>query len=96
MKQHTVIKVWVDADECLAHYLCVHEVPSVFEEREGSVAVHIKPDVDIQLLRNESERLFWAAAICPVSAIKLQLETGEVVDGDSEIVKTFIACQRRT
>ena len=71
-------------------------MPSVFEEREGAVSVHIKPDVDIQLLRNESEGLFWAAAICPVSAIKLKLETGEVVDGDSKIVRNFIACQRRT
>nr|WP_315491631.1 ferredoxin [uncultured Rhodoferax sp.] len=96
MKQHTVVEVWVDADECLAHYLCVHEAPNIFEEREDAVSVHIKPHIDIQLLRNESENLFWAAAVCPVSAIKLKLETGEVVDGDSEVVKNFIACQRRT
>ncbi|RYX80092.1 ferredoxin [bacterium] len=96
MKQHTVIKVWVDTDVCLAHYLCVHEAPRVFEEREGAVSVHIKPEADTQLLRDESENLFWAAAICPVSAIKLKLDTGEVIDGDSEIIKQFIACQRRT
>jgi ferredoxin len=89
MPQHTVKNVWVDQDFCCAHYICVAEAPLVFEEREGQWTVQVLESADSQVLGQSTEALFRAAAVCPVSAIKLTLETGEVVDGDSAIIKAY-------
>jgi len=90
MLQHAVKSVWVDQDVCLAHYICVAEAPLVFEEREGQWTVQVLESADSQVLGQSTEALFLAAAVCPVRAIKLTLETGEVVDGDSEIIKAYL------
>ena len=90
MPQHTVKNVWVDQDVCLAHYICVAEAPLVFEEREGQWTVQVRESAGSQVLGQNTGALFLAAAVCPVSAIKLTLETGEVVDGESEIIKAYL------
>lgn len=95
MSSHKVIKVWVDTEVCLAHYLCVGESPKVFEQKENVWSVQIKPSADSQVLHAESDNLLWAAAICPVRAIQLTLEDGGVVDGDSELVKIFTKSRSR-
>ena len=95
MPQHTVKNVWVDQDLCLAHYICVAEAPLVFEDREGHWTVQVRDSADSQVLAQSTEALFLAAAVCPVSAIKLTLETGEVVDGDSEIIKACLKLGRK-
>jgi ferredoxin len=96
MPQHIVTNVLVDQEVCLAHYMCVTEAPLVFEEREGQWAVQVIESADSQVLVQSTEALFFAAAVCPVRAIKLTLETGEVVDGDSEIVKAYLKLGHKT
>ena len=91
MTQLEVVKVWIDADECLSHHLCVEDVPSIFEFPAESISAQVKSNVDRGLLAQNSKRLLLAAARCPVAAIKLELQSGAVVDGDSEIVKIFVA-----
>ncbi|MEK8035054.1 ferredoxin [Ideonella sp. DXS29W] len=90
MLQHSVKSVWVDQDVCLGHYICVVEAPLVFEEREGQWTVQILASADSEVLGRSTEALFVAAAVFPVRAIKLTLDTGEVVDGDSEIIKEYL------
>ena len=86
----TVNTVWVDPDVCLAHYMCVPEAPLVFEQQENQWVVGIKPTANQEVIAQNTEALFWAATVCPVSAIKLTLENGEVIDGDSKLLKEFV------
>ena len=39
----------------------------------------------------EVNDLVWAAAHCPVAAIKLELNTGETIDADSEFLRCLPA-----
>lgn len=91
MTKLEVVEVWIDADECLSHQLCVEDVPSIFELPAESISAQVKPNFDRGLLSQNSKRLLLAAARCPVAAIKLKLQSGVVVDGDSETVKIFVA-----
>jgi ferredoxin len=91
MTQLEIVKVWIDADECLSHQLCIEDVASIFEFPVEAISAQVKPNIDRGLLAQNSERLLLAAARCPVAAIKLKLLSGTVVDGDSEVVKMFVA-----
>jgi ferredoxin len=73
----------------------VSEAPLIFEENEKVWTVQVREGVSSYVFRENSDDLLWAAAVCPVSAIKLRLDTGEVVDGDSEVIRAFLASARK-
>ncbi|CAN5345466.1 hypothetical protein BH11PSE11_BH11PSE11_33030 [soil metagenome] len=89
-------KVWVDIDVCLAHYLCVGEASLIFEEVKDGWGVRVKSGVDSDLLLAEAESILWATAICPVAAIKVELDDGRIIDSDSLECKDFLATKKKT
>jgi ferredoxin len=80
---------WVDTDWCLAHYLCVDLAPVFFEMRDEGWAASVRPTDVSSMSAAETDSVLWAAAHCPVAAIKVRLISGEVVDANSAALKNL-------
>ncbi|WP_370663311.1 ferredoxin [Massilia mucilaginosa] len=80
---------WVDSDWCLAHYLCIDLAPVFFEMRDEGWAASIRPTDFTSMSAADIDAVLWAAAHCPVAAIKVRLSSGEVVDANSAVLKTL-------
>jgi ferredoxin len=80
---------WVDTDWCLAHYLCVDFAPVFFEMRDEGWAASVRPADFSSMSAAETNSVLWAAAHCPVAAIKVMLRSGEVVDANSVALKNL-------
>jgi len=81
--------IHLDEEECLAHYLCVSEAPEIFYEDEGAWSTQVRP-CSKEKLETERENILWAAACCPISAIRVKFENGKSVDSSSkELMKYF-------
>ncbi len=82
-----VIDFWVDSDWCLGHYLCADLAPLFFENDGGAWAVSVRPSDFTALSSDDAAAIYRAAAHCPVAAIKIRLETGEILDAHSPSLK---------
>jgi ferredoxin len=82
-----ITDLWVDTDECLAHFLCVDLAPVFFEMRDGAWAVGVRPTDFTSISATEMDSILWAAAHCPVAAIKVKMCTGEIVDANSTVLR---------
>ena len=80
---------WVDTDWCLAHYLCVDLAPVFFEMHDGGWAVSVRPTDLATMSTADVDAVFWAAAHCPVAAIKIRLCNGEIIDANSATLKSL-------
>jgi ferredoxin len=82
-----IVHFWVDTDWCLAHHICVDVAPVFFEMRDGAWAASVRAVDFTSMSAAETESVFWAAAHCPVAAIKVELRSGEIVDARSLTLK---------
>jgi len=88
-----ITELWVDTDQCLAHFLCVDLAPIVFEMRDDEASTVSVRLTDFAVLSAaDTNAVLRAAAHCPVAAIKLRLNTGEVLDARNAIVKRLAEC----
>lgn len=62
-----------------------------FEMSETGWAIGIRRTDCPELKPEEFNDLVWAAAHCPVAAIKLELNTGETIDANSEFLRCLPA-----
>ncbi len=66
------LRVEVDHGSCVGNAMCVATAPGVFAHNENRQSTVIDPEGDSE------EKIFEAAANCPVSAIRVEdVETGE-------------------
>lgn len=84
-----VTDCWVDTDRCLAHYLCVDLAPVFFEIRDGGWAASVRPTDFTSISTGETDSVLWAAAHCPVAAIKVRLRSGDVIDANGSVLKNL-------
>jgi ferredoxin len=87
---------WVDTDWCLAHYLCVDIAPVFFEMRDEGWAASVRPSDFTSMSAAETNSILWAAAHCPVAAIKIRLSKGETVDANSTLLKNLAGRSSRS
>lgn len=85
-----IARVSVDKELCCAHYLCQGEAPDVFHAVEGEWTVRLRDDIDERKLQNNFRRVMWAAKVCPVSAIQIELDDGQRLNGDSRELDMFL------
>ncbi len=78
-----IARVSIDGDVCCAHYLCQGEAPDIFHSVEGEWTVRLCDDIDGRKLQSNFRGLLWAAKVCPVSAIQIDLDNGQRLNGDS-------------
>jgi ferredoxin len=67
------LRVAIDRDQCVGFGDCVQEAPEGFKLDEDSLAVFVAPDTV------ERERLLRACEACPVDAITVWDETGQLI-----------------
>jgi len=67
------LRVAIDRDQCVGFGDCVQEAPEGFKLDEDSLAAFVAPDTV------ERERLLRACEACPVDAITVWDETGQVI-----------------
>lgn len=77
-----IIRVWIDDDWCTGHQMCVPEVPGLIEFDDDWGVAKICEDL-IPYSEDELCSLVMAAEVCPMRAIKFQLENGMVVTPDN-------------
>jgi len=87
---------WIDTDWCLAHYLCVDVAPVFFETRDEGWAASVRPSDFTSISAAETNSILWAAAHCPVAAIKIRLSSGEIVDANSPVLKNLAGSSSRS
>lgn len=86
-------RISIDKDICLAHYLCVADAPNVFVNKDKEWVVQLKEQSQ-ELLNREHLNILWAANVCPVAAIKIEFEDGDIVDSDSEKLNEYLDSKR--
>lgn len=87
---HSLEDFWVDPDRCLSHFLCVDLAPVFFQMREeGMWAVGVRPADVTAMAEVDVAAVLWAAAHCPVAAIKVRLAGGELVDAHSAMLRSL-------
>ena len=84
------MRVSIEEDLCCAHYLCQGEAPEIFHAVDGAWTVRLREDFDNRKLQSNFRRVMWAAKVCPVSAIRIELDDGRSLDGDSQELDTFL------
>ncbi len=82
-------KVWVDEGVCTWHQICIPEAPGLIEFDDALVSARVREEV---LKRNADElrSLINAADVCPMPAIKIELENGKVIDPDDPEFKNIV------
>ena len=76
-------RVSIEEDLCCAHYLCEGEAPEIFHAVDGEWTVRLQDDIDELKLQSNFRCVMWAAKVCPVSAIQIELDDGQKLNGDS-------------
>ena len=66
-----ITAVSVDSTLCLAHEMCIHLCPQVFEFRDSSA--HVKPDA-ASYFESRSAQILAAEENCPVEAIRVEVD----------------------
>ena len=85
--------VSVDKETCLAHYLCVTDAPHVFFNDNNMWEVQLKKQSQ-ELLDKEHLNILWAANVCPVAAIKIEFEDGNIVDSNAKKLNEYLDSKR--
>lgn len=81
MVRQKIKRFWINEDECLAHYICIYQAPSILEYIEDKSAVQIKTEFLNQQNLDQAEDIFNAADVCPMrDAIMIELEDGTFYD----------------
>ena len=75
-------RAWVDQDLCGAFQLCIGEFPSHFEETEGIASRVIA--TDSPFTASDLKSLVSGAWSCPLGAIYIELENGEILNEITE------------
>jgi ferredoxin len=74
----SIRRVWVEADNCMAHGLCVNACPQVFHfpserNHDGTLTVRITDNAS-QFFVSHADAIRYAEWACPVEAIRVEYE----------------------
>lgn len=72
-------RCWIDKDLCTSQFLCCKEAPNSLEEIPGDEFPRFRTD-DPVVLNQDAANIFDAAAVCPMYAVKIELEDGTIID----------------
>lgn len=77
-----LVHTYVNRESCLAHGVCAHEAPEVFELSEHDSQARALPGFQ-RLLGSHSESIRRAAESCPVAAIIAVYDDGTILGDPS-------------
>lgn len=90
-----IVRVNIDGDVCCAHYLCQGEAPDIFHAVEGEWTVRLCDGMDALKLQSNFRGVLWAAKVCPVSAIQIDLDNGQKLNADSPQLDILLGTSSR-
>ena len=90
-----IVSCWVNKDECLSHTLCELEAPDILRMDEEDTYPEFCV-TDEAILNEKRDQILNASSVCPVNAIMVLFESGEILNQDSKKFEEYLSDEKET